>query len=186
MTERNREKTPRPVDRERALQHARLAIRRHWAGDVPGFERWHAAEIDPKPEAVPELKQEPAPEHAAGDLNVPEGYHVLAGEVDGRSAVGVVVSRFNGEITDRLLKRALDELDEVGVPREAIMIMPVPGAFKLPLAAIATGRADAVLSVEQMPALIVKLFGRNARPVSAHAPWGEPFGSASPGSRFSS
>ena len=99
-------------------------------------------EPDPKPEAVPELKQEPepAPHHAAGDLNVPEGYHVLAGGVDGRRAVGIVVSRFNGEITDRLLKRALAELEEVGVPREAIMIMPVPGAFELPLAAMALAK----------------------------------------------
>ena len=97
-------------------------------------------ETDLKPEAVPELKQEPAPEHAAGDLNVPEGYHVLAGGVDSRRAVGVVVSRFNGDITDRLLKRALDELEEIGVPREAIMIMPVPGAFELPLAAMALAK----------------------------------------------
>jgi 6,7-dimethyl-8-ribityllumazine synthase len=95
---------------------------------------------DPKPEAVPELKQEPAAEHAEGELRVPDGYHVLAGGVDGRRAVAVVVSRFNGEITNRLLKRALDELEEVGVPREAIMVMPVPGAFELPLAAIALAK----------------------------------------------
>jgi 6,7-dimethyl-8-ribityllumazine synthase len=95
----------------------------------------------PKPEAVPELKeQEPAREHAEGQLSVPDGYHVLSGGVDGRRAVGVVVSRFNGEITDRLLKRALDELEEVGVPREAIMIMPVPGAFELPLGAMALAK----------------------------------------------
>jgi 6,7-dimethyl-8-ribityllumazine synthase len=98
----------------------------------------------PTPEAVPELKEEPesepAVEHAEGELNLPDGYHVLSGGVDGRRAVGVVVSRFNGEITDRLLKRALDELEEVGVPREAIMVMPVPGAFELPLAAMALAK----------------------------------------------
>jgi 6,7-dimethyl-8-ribityllumazine synthase len=97
-------------------------------------------DADLKPEAVPELTQEPAAEHAEGQLSVPDGYHVLAGGVDGRRAVGIVVSRFNGEITDRLLKRALDELEEVGVPREAIMIMPVPGAFELPLAAMALAK----------------------------------------------
>jgi 6,7-dimethyl-8-ribityllumazine synthase len=95
---------------------------------------------EPGPEAVPELRQEPRAEHAEGQLRVPDGYHVLAGGVDGRRAVGVVVSRFNGEITDRLLKRALDELEEVGVPREAIMVMPVPGAFELPLAAMALAK----------------------------------------------
>ena len=100
----------------------------------------------PTPEAVPELKEEPEPEpepvaeHVEGELNVPDGYHVLSGGVDGRRAVGVVVSRFNGEITDRLLKSALDELEEVGVPREAIMVMPVPGAFELPLAAMALAK----------------------------------------------
>ena len=99
-------------------------------------------DADLKPEAVPELEQEPGPaaEHAEGELRVPDGYHVLAGGVDGRRAVGIVVSRFNGEITDRLLKRALDELEEVGVPREAILIMPVPGAFELPLAAMALAK----------------------------------------------
>jgi 6,7-dimethyl-8-ribityllumazine synthase len=95
---------------------------------------------DERPEAVPELEQEPVAEHAEGELRVPDGYHVLSGGVDGRRAVGIVVSRFNGEITDRLLKRALDELEEVGVPREAIMVMPVPGAFELPLAAIALAK----------------------------------------------
>jgi 6,7-dimethyl-8-ribityllumazine synthase len=91
---------------------------------------------------VPELQQEAKPvvEHAEGELRVPDGYQVLSGGVEGRRAVGVVVSRFNGEITDRLLKRALDELEEVGVPREAIMVMPVPGAFELPLAAMALAK----------------------------------------------
>ncbi len=97
-------------------------------------------ETELEPEAVPELKQEPPAEHAVGELRIPDGYHVLAGGVDGRRAVGIVVSRFNGEITDRLLTRALAELEEVGVPREAIMIMPVPGAFELPLAAIALAK----------------------------------------------
>jgi 6,7-dimethyl-8-ribityllumazine synthase len=97
-------------------------------------------EPEPEPEAAPELRQEPPAEHAVGELHVPDGYHVLAGGVDGRRAVGIVVSRFNGEITDRLLTRALAELEEVGVPREAIMIMPVPGAFELPLAAIALAK----------------------------------------------
>jgi 6,7-dimethyl-8-ribityllumazine synthase len=96
-------------------------------------------EPESKPE-VPELKKEPAAQHAEGELRVPDGYHVLSGGVDGRRAVGIVVSRFNGEITNRLLERALKELEEVGVPREAIMVMPVPGAFELPLAAMALAK----------------------------------------------
>ena len=54
--------------------------------------------------------------------------------------MGIVISRYNGEITNRLLERALKELEEVGVPREAIMVMPVPGAFELPLAAMALAK----------------------------------------------
>jgi 6,7-dimethyl-8-ribityllumazine synthase len=96
--------------------------------------------LDDKPEAVPELAAEPAAQHAAGDLRVPDGYTVMTGGVDGRRAVGVVVSKFNGDITNRLLERALAELEDVGVPREAVMVMPVPGAFELPLAAMALAK----------------------------------------------
>jgi 6,7-dimethyl-8-ribityllumazine synthase len=99
-------------------------------------------EVESKPEAVPELHREPAPgpQHAVGDLRVPDGYTVLTGGVDGRRAVAVVVSKFNGEITNRMLECALAELEEVGVPREATMVMPVPGAFELPLAAMALAK----------------------------------------------
>ncbi len=84
---------------------------------------------------------EPSLEHAAGDLEIPEGYAVLEGVSDGgRRAVGVVVARFNGSVTSRLLERALSELDVAGVRREAITIMVVPGAFELPLAATALAK----------------------------------------------
>jgi 6,7-dimethyl-8-ribityllumazine synthase len=43
-------------------------------------------------------------------------------------------------VTTRLLERALQELDEAGVPREAITVMVVPGAFELPLAATALAK----------------------------------------------
>jgi len=84
---------------------------------------------------------EPSLEHAAGDLEIPEGYAVLEGVSDGgRRAVGVVVARFNGSVTSRLLERALEELDLAGVRREAITIMVVPGAFELPIAATALAK----------------------------------------------
>jgi 6,7-dimethyl-8-ribityllumazine synthase len=87
-----------------------------------------------------EVQPESVAQHAEGELRVPDGYHVLSGGVDGRRAVGIVVSRYNGEITNLLLESALAELEEVGVPREAIMVMPVPGAFELPLAAMALAK----------------------------------------------
>jgi len=77
-------------------------------------------------------------EHAAGDLHIPDGYAVLEGAPEGgRRAVGIVVARFNGQVTTRLLDRALEELTTAGVRQEAITIMVVPGAFELPLAATA-------------------------------------------------
>jgi len=93
---------------------------------------------------------EPSGEHAGGELQVPLGYTVLKGSVDGRRAVGIVVSKFNAEITNALLERALAELDEIGVPRDAVMIMPVPGAFELPVAAMAlakTRRYSAIVAL---------------------------------------
>jgi 6,7-dimethyl-8-ribityllumazine synthase len=80
-------------------------------------------------------------EHAAGDLHIPDGYAVLEGEAEGgRRAVGIVVSRFNGNVTTQLLDRALEELEEAGVRQETITIMVVPGAFELPLAATALAK----------------------------------------------
>jgi len=105
-------------------------------------EESQAALPEPEPEPEPE---EPmfvsAGEHAAGDLRIPDGYAVLEGDASGgRRAVGVVVSRFNGEVTTQLLERALVELEEAGVAREAITVLVVPGAFELPLAATALAK----------------------------------------------
>jgi 6,7-dimethyl-8-ribityllumazine synthase len=74
-------------------------------------------------------------------LKIPDGYAVLEGDADGsRRAVGVVVARFNGGVTSRLLSRALEELDTAGVRRDAITVLVVPGAFELPLAATALAK----------------------------------------------
>jgi len=80
-------------------------------------------------------------EHAPGELTVPPGYSVLEGIPSGeRRAVGIVVARFNGDVTTRLLESALEELDARGVPRDSVTVMPVPGAFELPLAAMALAK----------------------------------------------
>jgi 6,7-dimethyl-8-ribityllumazine synthase len=80
-------------------------------------------------------------EHAAGEFAVPDGYGVLEGAPNGaRRSVGIVVSRFNGSVTSKLLQGALAELEEAGVSREAVTVMPVPGAFELPLAAMALAK----------------------------------------------
>jgi len=94
------------------------------------------AEVEPAPEEEAQLT-----EHAPGEFEVPAGYQVLSGSSDGgRRSVAIVVAKFNGEITSRLLERALEELEVANVPREAVTIVPVPGAFELPLTAIALAK----------------------------------------------
>ncbi|MCC6223410.1 MAG: 6,7-dimethyl-8-ribityllumazine synthase [Thermoleophilia bacterium] len=67
---------------------------------------------------------------------------MFAGPPNGsRRSVGIAVSRFNGAVTSRLLDGALSELAAAGVAPEAIEIMPVPGAFELPLAATALAKS---------------------------------------------
>ncbi len=102
-----------------------------------------APAVEEQPAAEPESEPEPEPEpqHVAGDLQIPDGYSVLEGSPNGqRRTVAIVISRFNGEITNRLLEAALGALDEAGVSREAVLVMPVPGAFELPIAAMALAK----------------------------------------------
>jgi 6,7-dimethyl-8-ribityllumazine synthase len=83
-----------------------------------------------------------APDHAVGQLRLPEGVGVVEGSPNGaRRAVGIVVGRFNGEITSKLLDGAIAALEEAGVERDRIDIVPVPGAFELPLGAMALARS---------------------------------------------
>jgi len=49
--------------------------------------------------------------------------------------IAIAVSRFNQDITQRLLQGAVERLSELGVSKEEIAIVWVPGAVELPLAA---------------------------------------------------
>ncbi len=81
------------------------------------------------------------PAHVEGELRVPDGYTLVEGAPVGEDrAVGVVVSRFNGELTTRILASALEELEAAGVRSERTLVVPVPGAFELPLAAMALAK----------------------------------------------
>jgi 6,7-dimethyl-8-ribityllumazine synthase len=63
---------------------------------------------------------------------------------------GIVVSRFNSFITERLLLAALDALRRAGGADGDVIVVHVPGAFELPLAAkklAATGRYDALIAI---------------------------------------
>jgi 6,7-dimethyl-8-ribityllumazine synthase len=117
-------------------------------GSVPtetAEEPAEAEETAAEPEIAPEEPvAEPAAaeeEHAEGDLRIPDGTSVLVGSPNGnRRTVAIVVSRFNGEITGKLLDSAMTALDEAGVARDAVLVMPVPGAFELPIAAMALAK----------------------------------------------
>ncbi|MBZ5648507.1 MAG: 6,7-dimethyl-8-ribityllumazine synthase [Acidobacteriia bacterium] len=60
---------------------------------------------------------------------------------------GIVVSRFNAFITERLLNGALDALRRTGALDTDITVVRVPGSFELPLAArkLTQGGMDAVI-----------------------------------------
>src|SRR5258708_195060 len=63
---------------------------------------------------------------------------------------GIVVSRFNSFITERLLTPSFDALERAGAGRENVDVVGVPGAFELPLAAkklAATNRYDALIAI---------------------------------------
>ena len=74
---------------------------------------------------------------------------VLEGKIDAKGLkFGLVVSRFNDFINDRLLGGALDALTRNGADEKNLSIVKVPGAFEIPLAAkkmANSGMYDAVI-----------------------------------------
>jgi 6,7-dimethyl-8-ribityllumazine synthase len=101
-------------------------------------------QLEPEPAVEEEVAEEPALlpiGHLPGELDIPDGVAVLEGSPSGADrTVGIVVSRFNGEISNRLLESALETLTAAGVSDERITVMPVPGAFELPIGAMALAK----------------------------------------------
>jgi 6,7-dimethyl-8-ribityllumazine synthase len=61
---------------------------------------------------------------------------------------GIVVSRFNSFISERLLEGAMDALRRSGAEEGDCSVARVPGAFEIPLATkkmVKTGRFDAII-----------------------------------------
>jgi 6,7-dimethyl-8-ribityllumazine synthase len=73
------------------------------------------------------------------------------GSLDGKGkAFGIVVSRFNSFITERLLRSAIDGLLRTGVKRPDIHVVRVPGSFEIPGAArtlAETRKYDAIICI---------------------------------------
>ena len=53
----------------------------------------------------------------------------------GRFPIALVVSRFNSEVTDQLLKGAIERLKELDFQDSDILIVKVPGAIEIPVVA---------------------------------------------------
>jgi 6,7-dimethyl-8-ribityllumazine synthase len=74
-----------------------------------------------------------------GSLVVPKG-----------ARFGIVASRFNHFIVDRLVEGAVDALVRHGAPTESVTVIRVPGAWELPLIArrlAASKKVDAVIAL---------------------------------------
>jgi 6,7-dimethyl-8-ribityllumazine synthase len=112
-----------------------------WPGEEPEDEESvdedvEVTEAEPEPESEP--GSDPVIKHRPGEIDVPGGIAVIEGAPLGSGrTVGIVVSRFHSEISNGLLASALEALAAAGVQQDRITVMPVPGAFELPLGAMA-------------------------------------------------
>ena len=71
-----------------------------------------------------------------------------------RKRIAIVLSRFNGDVTNRLLESAFTELDRAGIDREHVTVMPVPGAFELPLGAMALAKTRRYVAIVALGCVI--------------------------------
>ena len=78
-------------------------------------------------------------------------YDISPSEYDTAGArIGIVAARFNDGVVSRLLEGALDTLSHYGPDRDEVLVVRVPGAFELPLAArwlARRGDIDAVIAL---------------------------------------
>jgi 6,7-dimethyl-8-ribityllumazine synthase len=75
--------------------------------------------------------------------------NVIEGKLDARGMkLGIVVSRFNNFITEKLLAGALDGVKSHGGEEANVTVVRVPGAFEIPLVVermAASGKYDALI-----------------------------------------
>jgi 6,7-dimethyl-8-ribityllumazine synthase len=140
-----------------------LSEQEHWPGEqVAEAEPELPADEDTGEGAAVEIAEEPAVEleeqlagHAPGSLDIPDGVDLVEGSPQGtRKRVAIVLSRFNGDVTNRLLESALAELDKAGIDREHVTVMPVPGAFELPLGAMALAKTRRYVAIVALGCVI--------------------------------
>lgn len=117
----------------------------------------------------------------------PPKYRAIEGALrsDGHR-FGIVVSRFNSFITERLLQSAVDALRRTGAKDSDIKIVRVPGSFEIPSAARAlaeTGTVDAIICLgcllrgetanyNQICAEVTRGVGQSAQETGVPHAWG--------------
>jgi 6,7-dimethyl-8-ribityllumazine synthase len=68
--------------------------------------------------------------------------------------IGIIVSRFNQFISERLLEGALDALQKLGAEEKDISVYKVPGSFEIPVIAKKLAKAKKVDGIVCLGALI--------------------------------
>jgi 6,7-dimethyl-8-ribityllumazine synthase len=111
-----------------------MSQRDDWPGDEEPAEQDPAEDTEDEPELR-------VIEHPNDGIDVPEDVELLEGEVRGtRRGVGIVLSRAHEDTASALLAAAFAELDTIGVGREHVTVMLVPGPFELALGAMALAK----------------------------------------------
>ena len=118
------------------------------------------------------------PKHIKTEKPSPAPHNVIEGKLNASNhKFGIVVSRFNSFITERLLNSAIDALRRTGATDHNISIVRVPGAFEIPSAArtlAETGSVEAVICLgcllrgetsnyEQVSAEVTRGIGQSAQ-----------------------
>jgi 6,7-dimethyl-8-ribityllumazine synthase len=120
-----------------------------WPGEEPEEDEAEEADAEVDAEAEPdeeEEEEEDEPElrvveHLEDGIEIPDEVELLEGEARStRRGVGLVASRENAETTNAMLTAAFAELEKVGVGREHVTVMLVPGPFELALGAMALAK----------------------------------------------
>jgi 6,7-dimethyl-8-ribityllumazine synthase len=71
-----------------------------------------------------------------------------------KTRIGIVVSKFNELITQRLLKGCLRELNKSGIKERDLTVVWVPGAFDIPVVALALAKKKSIDAVICLGAVI--------------------------------
>ena len=68
--------------------------------------------------------------------------------------IGIILSRFNSFISERLLEGALEALEKMGADEKDITVYKVPGSFEIPVVAKKLARSNKVDGILCLGALI--------------------------------